>query len=284
MSPRKDDSDSLDVYLKEANKFPLLEPQEEKDLAKKMKKDLEAKKQFIGSNLKLVISIAKRYVNCGMDLKDIVGYGNIGLLKAVQKFKLSKECKFSTYATWWIRQSIERNLADCGTMIRLPTHVVTNVLKVDRASKALLAKGIITNEDLAEITQLSMDKLKKTQRVMRFREIQSLEHSSFEDGITLGEILEDDSRPALDEIVFKKGRRKTIESAIGQILGETEALVIKARFGLNEEEKVITLEQLGKQLGKTRERIRQIEEKSLKKLHRALTKTRKELGAKVLSA
>lgn len=265
--------DSLSVYIEETRKFSLLKEDEEKVLALKMQKgDVEARKRFIESNLRLVINIAKKYVNNGVDFNDLINYGNIGLLKAVTRFKVEKGCKFSTYATWWIRQSIDRNLANCENAIRLPSYVVSNIIKVEKAIiRSLTTKGAIDNKEVGKIANLSTKQVERIRTVMKYRNMEALDNSPLEDGITLVERLSDNSLPAQD-ILLVRERRKVMEAFIDKVLKNQEATVVRLRFGFTENEEIHTLDQIGKQFGVTRERIRQIEEKALKKLQRQFTK------------
>ena len=265
--------DSLSIYIEETREFSLLKEDEEKALALRMQKgDVEARKQFIESNLRLVINIAKRYAHNGVELNDLINYGNIGLLKAVTGFKVEKGCKFSTYATWWIRQSIDRNLADCENAIRLPSYVVSNIIKVEKAIiKSLAAKGAIDNKEIGKMADLSAKQVERVRIAMKYKNMATLDSSPFEDGIILAERLSDNSLPAQDMLLAKE-RRKVMETFIDKVLKDQEATVIKLRFGFTKNEEVHTLDQIGKRFGVTRERIRQIEAKALKKLQRPFTK------------
>ena len=258
--------DPVRMYLKEIGKVPLLSADEEILLAQKMEAgDEEAKKKLCEANLRLVVSIAKRYVGRGMLFLDLIQEGNLGLIKAVDKFDYRKGYKFSTYATWWIRQAITRSIADQARTIRIPVHMVETINKLIRVSRQLLQKNgrEPTPEEIAKEMGISVDKVREIQKIAQ--EPVSLETPiGEEEDSHLGDFIPDDDVPAPAEAAaFSMLKEQLVE--VLDTLTEREQKVLKLRFGL-EDGRSRTLEEVGKEFDVTRERIRQIEAKALRKL------------------
>lgn len=258
--------DPVRMYLKEIGKVPLLSAEEEKALAMRMEAgDEEAKKQLCEANLRLVVSIAKRYVGRGMLFLDLIQEGNLGLIKAVDKFDYNKGFKFSTYATWWIRQAITRSIADQARTIRIPVHMVETINKLIRVSRQLLQTygREPTPEEIAKEMGISVDKVREIQKIAQ--EPVSLETPiGEEEDSHLGDFIPDDDVPAPAEAAaFSMLKEQLVE--VLDTLTEREQKVLKLRFGL-EDGRSRTLEEVGKEFDVTRERIRQIEAKALRKL------------------
>ncbi len=258
--------DPVKMYLKEIGKVPLLTPEEEVELAKKMGDgDLEAKQKLAEANLRLVVSIAKRYVGRGMLFLDLIQEGNLGLIKAVEKFDYSKGYKFSTYATWWIRQAITRAIADQARTIRIPVHMVETINKLIRVSRQLLQEhGRDPQPDeIAQEMVISEDKVREIIKIAQ--EPVSLETPiGEEEDSHLGDFIPDDDVPAPDEAAaFTLLKEQLIE--VLDTLTPREEKVLRLRFGLDDG-RARTLEEVGKEFNVTRERIRQIEAKALRKL------------------
>lgn len=258
--------DPVKIYLKEIGRVPLLTPEEEHELAERMAKgDPIAKKRLSEANLRLVVSIAKRYGGRGMQFLDLIQEGNLGLIKAVEKFDHTKGFKFSTYATWWIRQAITRAIADQARTIRIPVHMVETITKVKKTSSQLLHENghDPTAEEIAERLGFQVDKVREIMRIAQ--DPVSLETPiGEEEDSHLGDFIPDDDAPAPAEaaslILLKEQLNKILST-----LTEREAKVLKLRFGL-EDGRSRTLEEVGKEFDVTRERIRQIEAKALRKL------------------
>lgn len=258
--------DPVRMYLKEIGKVPLLSADEEIELAKKMELgDEEAKKKLCEANLRLVVSIAKRYVGRGMLFLDLIQEGNLGLIKAVDKFDYRKGYKFSTYATWWIRQAITRSIADQARTIRIPVHMVETINKLIRVSRQLLQTygREPSPEEIAKEMQISVEKVREIQKIAQ--EPVSLETPiGEEEDSHLGDFIPDDDVPAPAEAAaFSMLKEQLVE--VLDTLTEREQKVLKLRFGL-EDGRSRTLEEVGKEFDVTRERIRQIEAKALRKL------------------
>ena len=258
--------DPVRMYLKEIGKVPLLSADEEIELAKKMEKgDEEAKKKLCEANLRLVVSIAKRYVGRGMLFLDLIQEGNLGLIKAVDKFDWRKGYKFSTYATWWIRQSITRSRADQARTIRIPVHMVETINKLIRVSRQLLQEygREPSPEEIAAEMDISEEKVREILKIAQ--EPVSLETPiGEEEDSHLGDFIPDEEVPAPAEAAaFSMLKEQLVE--VLDTLTEREQKVLKLRFGL-EDGRARTLEEVGKQFDVTRERIRQIEAKALRKL------------------
>ena len=258
--------DPVRMYLKEIGKVPLLTAEEEIELAKRMEKgDEEAKKRLCEANLRLVVSIAKRYVGRGMLFLDLIQEGNLGLIKAVDKFDYTKGYKFSTYATWWIRQAITRSIADQARTIRIPVHMVETINKLIRVSRQLLQTygREPTPDEIAKEMGISVEKVREIQKIAQ--EPVSLETPiGEEEDSHLGDFIPDEDVPAPAEAAaFSMLKEQLVE--VLDTLTEREQKVLKLRFGL-EDGRARTLEEVGKEFDVTRERIRQIEAKSLRKL------------------
>ena len=258
--------DPVRMYLKEIGRVPLLSPDEEKDLAERMAAgDEEAKNKLVEANLRLVVSIAKRYVGKGMFFLDLIQEGNIGLMKAVDKFDYEKGFKFSTYATWWIRQAITRAIADQARTIRIPVHMVETIHKVSRYSRQMLQElgREATAEEIGEKMGMSAEKVREIMKIAQ--DPVSLETPiGEEEDSHLGDFIPDDDAPQPSEIASATILREVIEREL-HTLTPREEHVIKLRFGLYDG-RSRTLEEVGKEFDITRERIRQIEAKALRKL------------------
>ncbi len=258
--------DPVRMYLREIGKIPLLTYEEELDLAKKvLEGDEEAKQKLAESNLRLVVSIAKKYVGRGMLFLDLIQEGNMGLIKAVEKFDYTKGYKFSTYATWWIRQAITRAIADQARTIRIPVHMVETINKLIRTSRDLLQRlgREPTPEEISKEIELPVDKVLEIQKIAQ--DPVSLETPiGEEDDSHLGDFIQDDDSPAPQDSVAYTLLKEQLEEVMNT-LTPREAKVLKLRFGL-EDGKARTLEEVGKEFMVTRERIRQIEAKALRKL------------------
>ena len=258
--------DPVRMYLKEIGKVPLLSAEEEIELAKKMETgDQEAKKRLAEANLRLVVSIAKRYVGRGMLFLDLIQEGNLGLIKAVEKFDYRKGYKFSTYATWWIRQAITRAIADQARTIRIPVHMVETINKLIRVSRQLLQElgREPTPEEIAAEMNLPVDRVREILKISQ--EPVSLETPiGEEEDSHLGDFIQDDNVPVpADAAAFTLLKEQLVE-VLGT-LTEREQKVLRLRFGLDDG-RARTLEEVGKEFNVTRERIRQIEAKALRKL------------------
>jgi RNA polymerase primary sigma factor len=258
--------DPVKVYLKEIGRVPLLSPEEEVDLATRMAQgDLAARKKLSEANLRLVVSIAKRYVGRGMQFLDLIQEGNLGLIKAVEKFDHTKGFKFSTYATWWIRQAITRAIADQARTIRIPVHMVETINKVKKVSSQLLHKNghEPSAEEIAAELEMNEDKVREIMRVAQ--EPVSLETPiGEEEDSHLGDFIPDDDAPAPADAASHTLLKEQLGDVLGTLTSREEK-VLKLRFGL-EDGRSRTLEEVGKEFNVTRERIRQIEAKALRKL------------------
>ena len=258
--------DPVKVYLKEIGRVPLLTSDEEVELAKRiLEGDEKAKQRLSEANLRLVVSIAKRYVGRGMSFLDLIQEGNLGLIKAVEKFDYTKGFKFSTYATWWIRQAITRAIADQARTIRIPVHMVETINKVKKASSMLLHKNghEPSADEIAEELGMTEDKVREILRVAQ--EPVSLETPiGEEEDSHLGDFIPDNDAPAPADAASLALLKETLVEVL-DTLQEREAKVLRLRFGL-EDGRPRTLEEVGTEFGVTRERIRQIEAKALRKL------------------
>lgn len=271
VSPYLDDisDDSVRLYLREIGKISLLTPEEELTLARKVKTGSKlAKDQMAEANMRLVVSIAKRYVGRGLDLLDLIQEGNTGLLRAVEKFDPDRGFKFSTYATWWIRQAITRAIADQARTIRIPVHMVETINKLLRTQRRLTQElnREPTNEEIAAAMDMDVDKVEHIMKIKQ--DISSLDASvrDDEEDSVLGDFIEDEDAKtpteSASEQLLKEQVRKILSS-----LTEREQKILKLRFGL-EDGKSHTLEEVGQEFSVTRERIRQIEAKALAKLRK----------------
>ena len=258
--------DPVRMYLKEIGKVPLLTAEEEKELAMKMEAgDMDAKKRLAEANLRLVVSIAKRYVGRGMLFLDLIQEGNLGLIKAVEKFDYRKGYKFSTYATWWIRQAITRAIADQARTIRIPVHMVETINKLIRVQRQLLQElgREPYPEEIAEKMNLPVERVREIQKISQ--EPVSLETPiGEEEDSHLGDFIQDDNVPVPSEAAAFTLLKEQLVEVLGT-LTEREQKVLCLRFGL-EDGRARTLEEVGKEFDVTRERIRQIEAKALRKL------------------
>ena len=261
--------DPVKVYLKEIGRVPLLTPEEEIDLALKIQAGgpdgEKAKQRLSEANLRLVVSIAKRYVGRGMQFLDLIQEGNLGLIKAVEKFDHTKGFKFSTYATWWIRQAITRAIADQARTIRIPVHMVETINKVKKVSSQLLHEygHDPSAEEIAERLDMSVDKVREIMRVAQ--EPVSLETPiGEEEDSHLGDFIPDDDAPVPAEAASQTLLKEQLADVL-KTLTPREEKVLRLRFGL-EDGRPRTLEEVGKEFNVTRERIRQIEAKALRKL------------------
>ena len=258
--------DPVRMYLKEIGNVPLLTTEQEVELAKRVEAgDEEAKKQLTEANLRLVVSIAKKYVGRGMPFLDLIQEGNMGLMKAVDKFDYTKGYKFSTYATWWIRQAITRGIADTGRTTRVPVHMVETINKTLRMTRTLLQElgREPTPEEVAERLNVSVSRVREVLKISR--DPVSLDTPiGEEDDSHLGDFIEDDSALSPADSAAFSMLRAELATAL-ESLTDRERQVVKLRFGL-EDGRARTLEEVGKEFNVTRERIRQIEAKALRKL------------------
>ena len=258
--------DPVRMYLKEIGKVSLLTADEERELAIRMEQgDEEAKKKLCESNLRLVVSIAKRYLNRGLSFLDLIQEGNLGLIKAVDKFDYTKGYKFSTYATWWIRQAITRSIADQARTIRIPVHMVETINKLVRISRQLLQEygREPTSEEIAKEMGITVEKVRESNKISQ--DPVSLETPiGEEEDSHLGDFIPDDDVPApVDAAAYSMLKEQLME--VLDTLSDREKKVLMLRFGL-EDGRPRTLEEVGKEFNVTRERIRQIEAKALRKL------------------
>jgi len=261
--------DSVRLYLREIGKIPLLKADEELALAQRVVAgDLRAKDQMAEANMRLVVSIAKRYVGRGLDLLDLIQEGNTGLLRAVEKFDPDKGFKFSTYATWWIRQAITRAIADQARTIRIPVHMVETINKLLRTQRRLTQElnREPTNEEIAKELEMEVEKVEHIMKIKQ--DISSLDASvrDDEEDSVLGDFIEDEDTVTPEESATSQLLKEHVKDMLGA-LTEREQKILKLRFGL-EDGKSHTLEEVGQEFMVTRERIRQIEAKALAKLRK----------------
>lgn len=263
--------DSVRLYLREIGKIPLLTPEEEAELAQRIVKgDKKAKDKMVESNMRLVVSIAKRYGGRGLDFLDLIQEGNTGLLRAVEKFDPDKGFKFSTYATWWIRQAITRAIADQARTIRIPVHMVETINKVLRTQRRLTQElnREPSTEEIAKAMGMEPDKIEYVMKIKQ--DIASLDASVGRDGddddSSLGDFIEDEDRVSPEDSAATQLLKEQIASILST-LSDREQKIIKMRFGIGGG-KSHTLEEVGAEFSVTRERIRQIEAKALTKLRK----------------
>jgi len=261
--------DSVRLYLREIGKVPLLSSEEELELARRVVAgDKDAKDQMAEANMRLVVSIAKRYVGRGLDLLDLIQEGNTGLLRAVEKFDPDKGFKFSTYATWWIRQAITRAIADQARTIRIPVHMVETINKLLRTQRRLTQElnREPTNEEIAEAMEIEVDKVEHIMKIKQ--DISSLDASirDDEEESVLADFIEDEDTITPEESATGQLLKEQVKEMLGA-LTEREQKILRLRFGL-EDGRNHTLEEVGQEFAVTRERIRQIEAKALAKLRR----------------
>lgn len=259
--------DSVRLYLREIGKIPLLSADEELELARRVVAgDIKAKDQMAEANMRLVVSIAKRYVGRGLDLLDLIQEGNTGLLRAVEKFDPDKGFKFSTYATWWIRQAITRAIADQARTIRIPVHMVETINKLLRTQRRLTQElnREPTNEEIADEMELDVEKVEHIMKIKQ--DISSLDANvrDDEEDSVLGDFIEDEDTVTPEESATSQLLKEQVKNLLGS-LSEREQKILRLRFGL-EDGKNHTLEEVGQEFSVTRERIRQIEAKALAKL------------------
>ncbi|WP_233189420.1 sigma-70 family RNA polymerase sigma factor [Geothermobacter hydrogeniphilus] len=266
--------DAIKLYLKEIQKTNLLTAAEERELARRISTgDMAARDRMIESNLRLVVKIAKRYMNRGLPFLDLIEEGNMGLIKAVERFKLSKECRFSTYATWWIRQSIERALVNQSRTIRLPVHVSDDINKLIKVTRELVPK-LRREPKVDEIASaMGVEPAYVNRLMVLVKKTYSIEHPMGENNdYSLMDTIEDAS--ALNPLTLAEDLdRFNHVSEWMSTLSESEQEILSLRFGLNDREPQ-TLDTIGRKFGVTRERIRQIEAKSLDKLRRIMAEKR----------
>jgi RNA polymerase primary sigma factor len=259
-------TDALQLFLNEMGKYKLLTAEEEIELAKRIERgDKEAKDLMINSNLRLVVSIAKRYQGHGLSLLDLIQEGIIGLIRAVEKFDWRKGFKFSTYATWWIRQAVQRGVANKARDIRIPVHIVDRERKIARAERELMAKlGRAPEEhEIAKAAKLPLKQVREVREAARA--VTSLDRPVGEEGDTsYGELIAGDE-PSPEETLHVSLEEETLRRALRQ-LPDRERDVLKLRYGLNGDSTPQSLEQIGRQLGLTRERVRQVEAQALERL------------------
>lgn len=259
-------TDPVRQYLREIGRVPLLNAEEEVELAKRYEKaEKRAKDKLTESNLRLVVSIAKKYIGRGLSLLDLIQEGNQGLIRAVEKYDWRKGYKFSTYATWWIRQAITRAIADQARTIRIPVHMVETINKLYRTSRRLMQElgREPTPEEIGEELEIDADRVREIFKIAQ--EVTSLEAPVGEDGESmLGDFIPDEGQPSPVDQASKQLLKNHLDEVLAT-LSDREARVLKFRFGL-EGNKQMTLEEVGKVFGVTRERIRQIEAKALRKL------------------
>ena len=263
--------DSVRLYLREIGKIPLLTPEEEAELAQRIVKgDKKAKDKMVESNMRLVVSIAKRYGGRGLDFLDLIQEGNTGLLRAVEKFDPDKGFKFSTYATWWVRQAITRAIADQARTIRIPVHMVETINKVLRTTRKLTAElnREPTNEEIAKELDMEPEKIDYVMRIKQ--DIASLDASVGRDGddedSVLGDFVEDEERASPEDSAANQILKEQLSEIIAT-LTDREQKIIRLRFGIGGG-RPHTLEEVGNEFDVTRERIRQIEAKALSKLRK----------------
>jgi RNA polymerase primary sigma factor len=265
--------DAVKMYLKEIGKIDLLNKEEELDLSKRMGEgEQEAKDILTISNLRLVVSIAKKYTGRGILFLDLIQEGNLGLIRAVEKFDYTKGYKFSTYATWWIRQAIARAIADQARTIRIPVHMVETINKLRKASRQLMQEmqKKPSEKELSECSGIPLDKIRDIIKISQAPI--SLETPVGDEFGKLGDFIEDSSQKAPEINIMKDSLKKTLRSVLSE-LTQREEMIIKLRFGI-EDGSPKTLEEVGKLYNVTRERIRQIEAKALEKLRHPIRKNK----------
>ena len=259
-------TDALQLFLNEAGRWPLLTKEEEVELAKRIERgDMEAKERMINSNLRLVVSIAKKYQGHGLSLLDLIQEGIIGLIRAVEKFDWRRGFKFSTYATWWIRQAVQRGVANKARTIRIPVHIADREQRIARAERALAPKlgRQPTEEEVAKQAKLPLEQVREVREAARA--ITSLDRPvGSENEASLGELFAAEQAPPEEEVTVSL-EQDVLRRAVAQ-LPEREREVVKRRYGLNGDRDPASLDAIGRELGLTRERVRQIEARALEQL------------------
>jgi RNA polymerase primary sigma factor len=259
-------TDALQLFLNEIGRYPLLTAKEEVELAKRIERgEREAKERMINSNLRLVVSIAKKYQGHGLPLLDLIQEGIIGLIRAVEKFDWRRGFKFSTYATWWIRQAVQRGVANKSREIRIPVHIVEREQKIARAERELTIRlgRAPTEVEIARAAKLPMKQVREVRTAARA--VTSLDRPIGEEGAgTFGELVAGESEGPEEEVTVGLGE-DTLRRAVAE-LPENEREVVKLRYGLNGDVDPVSLEEIGRRLGLTRERVRQIEARALERL------------------
>ena len=258
---------SMKLYFKEMSAIDLISAEKELELAERIAHgDIEARNELVSANLRLVVSLAKRYQGCGMSLQDLIQEGNIGLMKAAEKFDASKGFRFSTYAAWWINQTIGRALADQSKAIRVPVHMTENINKLRRLSRDLTVTlgHEPTDEDLAEAMKVSVDDIKTYKSYMTDVTSLDIQVGDDDDGTTIASFIEDENNISPEKNAVQIAEREMLDAVL-DTLSAREQDIIRQRFGLDDNVPK-TLEEVGKSYGLTKERIRQIENKALMKL------------------
>jgi len=264
---REDDISSIQVYLNSIGKTPLLTAKEEIELAKRIEKnDIQAKNHLIIANLRLVVSIAKRYCDLGLPLLDLIQEGNTGLIRAVEKYDYKKGYRFSTYATWWIRQAITRAIADKGRNIRLPVHATEAIQRLKKIRRQLTFElgHYPTDEELADAAGLPLSKIRQLKRVVK-RTVSLATPIGPDDDRSLVDLIEDEYSVHPTKTVIDKMLSEDIQELLST-LSIREREILTMRYGINDD-RPCSLAEIGAKMGVTRERIRQIEAKALRKLH-----------------
>ena len=258
---------SMKLYFKEMSAIDLISAEKELELAEKIAHgDIEARNELVSANLRLVVSLAKRYQGCGMSLQDLIQEGNIGLMKAAEKFDASKGFRFSTYAAWWINQTIGRALADQSKAIRVPVHMTENINKLRRLSRDLTVTlgHEPTDEDLAKAMEVSVDDIKTYKSYMTDITSLDIQVGDDDDGTTIASFIEDENNISPEKNAVQIAEREMLDAVLDTLTAR-EQDIIRQRFGLDDNVPK-TLEEVGKSYGLTKERIRQIENKALMKL------------------
>ena len=258
---------SMKLYFKEMSAINLISAEKELELAERIAHgDTEARNELVSANLRLVVSLAKRYQGCGMSLQDLIQEGNIGLMKAAEKFDASKGFRFSTYAAWWINQTIGRALADQSKAIRVPVHMTENINKLRRLSRDLTVTlgHEPTDEDLAEAMKVSVDDIKTYKSYMTDVTSLDIQVGDDDDGTTIASFIEDENNISPEKNAVQIAEREMLDAVLDTLTAR-EQDIIRQRFGLDDNVPK-TLEEVGKSYGLTKERIRQIENKALMKL------------------